>query len=113
MVVAGLQTMFFGADPILGIRHPSPSVDSEMRFYATWYAAAGAVLLWTIPRVQSQTVVVRVVGLAFFAAGCMRLLSLIVVGRPHTFALVLMVVEWVVPLVIVPWQAAVARAART
>ena len=101
--------MIFGVALVPDTGDPSASVDSEVRFFAAWYAAAGVVLLSTLPRVESAGRVIRTVGAVFFVAGCARLLSLIVVGRPHTLFLVLMVVEMVLPVIIVPWQTSVAR----
>ena len=105
MVVAGLGTVLLGAGSIVGVGEVTPEVDSEMRFYAVWYAVAGAGLLRAVPRVEAAATTVRVVGLAFFVAGCARALSWLTVGRPHPFALVLMAIELVLPVVIVPWQA--------
>ena len=109
-VVAGLSTVLLGADSIAGAESVSPSVDSEMRFYAVWYFGAGLALLRSVPRVESDSTIIRAVAALFFLAGCSRALSWMVLGKPHTVAVVLMVIELVLPLMIVPWQAAVARA---
>ena len=105
---SGLSTVVFGAGSILGHGSFTPSLDSEVRFFAAWYVAAGLVLLWAVPRIESAGTIVRVVAGAFFLAACGRLISLVVEGRPHNLALVLMFVEWALSL-LVPWQAAVAR----
>jgi hypothetical protein len=107
--VAGGQTVLAGGDSVLDHGDVSAGVDSELRFYAAWYVVAGALLLRSVPRVETEALIVRAFGAAFFLAGSARLLSLVTVGRPHAFALVLMVLEFVIPVVIVPWQAAVAR----
>ena len=109
MLTAGVQGMIGGAEIVLGDEPFSDDVDSEFRFHATWYAAAGILLLRSIERVESEAMIVRAVGVAFFVAGCARALSIVEVGRPETFYVVLMVIEFVIPLVIIPWQAAVAR----
>lgn len=111
-VTAGGATVLTGGDSVLNRGDVSAGVDSELRFYAAWYVVAGALLLRAVGRVESDGLVVRAVGAAFFLAGSARLLSLATVGRPHAFALVLMVIEFVIPVVIVPWQAAVARSTR-
>ena len=108
-LAAALLTLIGGASTIIGVEDVSPSVDSEMRFYATWYALAGIALLRAARDVEGATLTVRAVGAAFFVAACARLLSLVVVGRPHTFAIALMVVEFLIPLAIVPWQASISR----
>jgi Domain of unknown function (DUF4345) len=101
--------VLFGAGVILDSGSYSPSVDTEVRFYAAWYAAAGAVVLSVVPRVESEGRIIRAVGVVFFVAGCARLLSLIVVGSPHVLFIILMMVEIALPLVILPWQAQVSK----
>ncbi|MGH2756743.1 MAG: DUF4345 domain-containing protein [Actinomycetota bacterium] len=108
-LVAGLGTVLFGVDSIVGAEPVSGTVDSEMRFYAVWYAGAGVVILRAAARVESAGTTIRAVVVLFFVAGCSRALSWLVVGRPHTVAVALMVIELALPLVILPWQAAVAR----
>ena len=108
-VIAGGLAMVFGVALVPDAGNPSASVDSEVRFFAAWYAAAGVVLLCSVTRVESAGRVIRTVGGSFFAAGCARLLSLIVVGRPHSLFLVLMVVEMALPVLMVPWHTSVAR----
>jgi len=103
--------VLIGGDSVLNHGDVSADVDSELRFYAAWYVVAGALLLRAVRRIESEALIVRAVGAAFFIAGSARLLSLVTVGTPHAFALVLMVLEFVIPVVIVPWQAAVARPA--
>lgn len=109
MVVAGSSTVIGGADLIPGVETVTPSVDSEMRFYAVWYVVGGLFLLRAVPRIGAETFVIRVIAGAFFLAGCARVLSWLAVGRPHPFAVALMVIELVLPLVIVPWQRALGK----
>ena len=108
-LVAGSSTMILGAESVIGVEDYSATLDSELRFFSVWYAATGVVLLRVSRRVASETMTIRAVSIAFFLAGCTRIVSLIAVGRPHDFALVLMVLELSIPLVLVPWQAAVRR----
>jgi hypothetical protein len=112
-LVAGAVTVIFGATSLTGVDDPSPAVDSEMRFYAAWYAAAGVLLLRAVPRLEGEGSLIRGIALVFFIAGCARGLSWIVVGRPPGLALMLMVIELSLPFVIVPWQARVAPSRRS
>ena len=59
-------------------------------------------------RIELEAWTVRLVGGAFFVAGCGRILSWMVVGRPHTSQVVLMAIELALPFVIIPWQQVVA-----
>jgi hypothetical protein len=111
-VLAGASTLTLGAESIAGVEEASPAVDSEMRFYAVWYVAAGVLLIRAVPRVEIESTFIRVVAAAFFIAGCVRGLSWVMVGRPPTIAVVLMVIELALPFVILPWQRRVARRAR-
>ena len=108
-VVAGLTTVLFGVDSILGAEDVSGTVDSEMRFYAVWYVGTGLVLLRAVPRLEYERPTISFVALLFFVAGCARVLSWIVEGKPHTAAVVLMVIELALPFIILPWLTAVAR----
>ena len=111
--IAGAASVVFGAHIIPGGDGVSASVHSELRFYASWYLATGLVVLWTVPRVATRTagIVLRVVFGTLFLAGCARVVSIVADGTPATTYVVLMVIELVLPLVILPWQAAVARRA--
>ena len=108
-MVAGLGTVIFGADSIVGAEPVSGTVDSEMRFYAVWYAGAGLLLLRSSGRLEQDGVIIRGLSAVLFIAGCSRALSWVVVGEPHALAKILMVIELVLPFVIVPWQNSVAR----
>ena len=105
----GTLTLLFGAGMVQGAGGVSPSVDSELRFFGAWYAVAGVLLIRAASRLEADRFVIRALSLALFAAGCGRVLGLLTVGRPHTIFLVLMVLELVIPVVVLPWHAAVIR----
>jgi zinc transporter ZupT len=109
MIVAGSITVLIGAESVLREGSFTTDIDSEMRFYAVWYVAAGILLARAIPRVEDEGFTIKLVGAAFFVAGCARALSWAAVGRPHVTQVVLMVIELVLPFVIIPLQALVAR----
>ncbi len=109
MLVAGSLSVVFGASSMLGAGDVAAYVDSEMRFYAVWYVVAGVFLLRATRRIESEAWTIRLVAAAFFVAGCSRILSWVAVGRPHLSQLILMVIELTLPLVVIPWQASVAR----
>jgi hypothetical protein len=87
------------------------SVDSELRFYAAWYAAAGVLLLRSARRIESHGATVRAICAVFFLGGCARVLSLIALGMPDPLFVVLMAIELVIPAAIIPWHSAVVRRA--
>jgi hypothetical protein len=105
----GMQTVLIGTASVLEAGDASPNVDNELRFYAAWYASAGIVLLLTVRRVEAATGIIRGVCAALILGAAGRALSMAIVGSPHPGQVALMVVEFAIPAVIVPWQAAVAR----
>ncbi len=109
MFVAGAITILFGTALVAGAGDPNSAMDSEFRFFGVWYSLAGLALFQASRSSPVQRTPVRMVGAAFFVAGCARLLSWITVGKPHWTQVVLMITELVLPFVIIPWQAAIER----
>ena len=110
IVFIGLDALIRGADAIPGTASAPARIDSEVRFYAAWYIVAGALLFLSAVRMEHiRTTVVVAVGTGFFLAACGRALSWATVGKPEPAQVILMIVEFVIPAVIVPWQLAVAR----
>jgi hypothetical protein len=87
----------------------SANVDSEMRFFASWYAVLGVLVMHAARRPESEAMLVRACGAGFFLAASGRILSMRVVGPPSTLFKLLTAVELAIPAVIVPWQGAVRR----
>ncbi|MFN2526410.1 MAG: DUF4345 domain-containing protein [Actinomycetota bacterium] len=119
LALLGLVAIFFGPFGVFGglaqvpeAGEVSANVDSEVRFFAAWYVVAGAVLLRAAVRLRAETFAVQVVCAGFFLAACGRLLSWIVAGRPHWSQVGLMILEFVIPAVVLPWHAAVLRSQR-
>ena len=108
-LVAGGLGVVFGAAVIPGSPDAAPSVDSELRFFAAWYVAAAVAIFRAARNPEESRDAIRLVGAAFFLAASGRLISLVVVGRPHVQFIILMVIEFLLPIVLIPWQAAVAR----
>ena len=100
---AGVDTMARGARSVLHGGDVSANVDSELRFYATWYVVLGQLLLKAARRPESHAQIVRACGVGFFAAACTRLLSARAAGPPHPFFRVLTVLEFAA-VVVIPWH---------
>ena len=111
-VVSGLATILLGGDSVVGAPTPPPTIDSELRYYSAWYVVAGVLALRSVPLIESETTVIRILFGGLLLGGCARLLSLAAVGRPHSFFLILLGLELLTPVVVIPWQAALARRAR-
>lgn len=108
-VVAGAASMVLGVASVPGAEAFDPVTDSEFRFYATWYVVAGIALLRSARALETTGTVIRTVAWAFFAAGCARVVSWLVVGPPHWTQVILLVVELLMPAILIPWQRAVER----
>ena len=110
-VAAGVRDAVGGSGGVVGeAGQVAPAnVDSEFRFYAVWYAVLGVLVLRAARRPEREGVVVQACGAGFLAAACTRLVSWRRVGRPHGFIRFLTVLEFVIPVVIVPWQRRLSR----
>ncbi len=98
-----------GGAGVLGGGKVSANVDSELRFFAAWYTVLGLLMLGAARRPESEATIVRAGGAGCFLAACGRLPSMRAVGSPSALFKVLMAIEFAIPVVIVPWQAAVRR----
>ena len=108
---AGLTSTLRGGASVVQGGPVSANVDSELRFYASWYVVFGALMLKAARRPEAEATIVRAGGAGFLLAACSRLLSRAALGRPHPSLEVLTAIEFAIPAVIVPWQAALARSA--
>ena len=108
-IVAGALTVFLGADSVPSPGDPSPNLESELRFYSVWWIGAGLFLAWLAPRVEERTLEFRVFCALLFLAGISRLFAAAATDWPSTGQLILMGVELALPVVLVAWQARVAR----
>ena len=108
-IAAGLQSVLLGVDSVPSPGDPSANLDSEFRFYSVWYIGAGLFLIWLAPRVERRTLELRVFCALLFLAGLSRVFAALATDWPSRGQIILMVVELVLPIVFVLWQAAVVR----
>ena len=108
-VTFGLQGVLQGGRGVRGAARVDPNVDSELRFFAAWYALAGVLVLRAARGPEAATATVRGVGAALWLAAFGRVLSWRREGRPHRVFVTLLGVELAVPVVLVPWQARLSR----
>ena len=105
----GAATLVWGGALVLNAGRVSPSMDSELRFHAAWYLAAGWALLWAARKIRERGFVVVWVAAAVLLAACSRVVSLVTVGTPHRLYVILMVIEFMLPGVLVGWLRAARR----
>lgn len=77
----------------------SPTMDSEMRFYAVFWFSYGLILIWVARGLSQRIQFVPVLAALFFAGGVGRVLSQLIVGLPHPAFTVLMAFELILPIV--------------
>ena len=107
--IEGLRGVLQGAHQVIGGGLVSANVDSEYRFYSAWYAAMGVLLLHAARHPEREGPVVRAAAGGFLAAASGRALSARVSGPPHPTQRALMMVEFALPAILIPWQSRVAR----
>jgi len=78
-----------------------PTMDSELRFYAPFWGAYGALLLDTARDLRRTAHRIPWLAAIFFAGGLGRVLSWVAVGRPHPFFVLLMAIELILPPLLV------------
>jgi Domain of unknown function (DUF4345) len=105
---AGLHTVVTGAKSLPDQSTANPAVESELRFYAAFYAAYGAALLRVAPRADYDRTAVRASAAALLLAGLARAAAWRNVGRPHRLQIALLAAELGAPPLLVAWQARLA-----
>jgi hypothetical protein len=78
----------------------SPTIDSELRFYATYWFSYGLLLVWIVRGLTQRIQLVPLVMALFFAGGVGRVLSWIVVGAPHPVFILPLVIELIYPVIV-------------
>lgn len=100
-VVAGLYTVLTGSGGMPGDSRATANVESELRFYSTFWAGFGALALYASRRPEREATLLRGLALFLFGAGVARILAWLASSRPDAPYLVLMGLELTLPLFIV------------
>lgn len=109
-IVAGAWTVVAGSESIPSAGDLNANVESELRFYSTWWVAAGVFLLWLAPRVEERTGELRAFCALLALAATSRVFAVIDTDWPSTGQTILMVVEYALAALLPLWQAQVRRA---
>ena len=109
-IVAGAWTVVAGSESIPSAGDLNANVESELRFYSTWWIAAGVFLVWLAPRVEERTRELRVFCALLALAATSRVFAVIDTDWPSTGQTILMVVEYALAALLPLWQAQVRRA---
>ncbi|MEA2856098.1 MAG: hypothetical protein QOH98_419 [Methylobacteriaceae bacterium] len=93
---------------VLGEPETSARLDNVHRFMAGVYFSTGLIAIWAAITIREQGVLVYLLALGVFLAGCGRLVSIWMVGlpEPHAMWLAYLLPELMLPVVIVAAHAA-------
>jgi Domain of unknown function (DUF4345) len=108
-IVAGTATVVLGSASVPAPGAVSANLESELRFYAVWWIAAGVFLAWLAPRVARRTRELRVFCALLFGAGFARVLAILDAGWPSSGQIVLMGIELSLPAILIAWQVRAVR----
>ncbi|NLS74626.1 DUF4345 domain-containing protein [Bradyrhizobium brasilense] len=113
-ILTGIITMLGVSDPLYASAGvPAlPVLDSNLRFFGGVWLGLGLALLWLVPRIESESVLFRVVWGGIFLGGIGRLLSMLMVGLPPLPFVGFTALEVVGAPLFVYWQHLVAKAGR-
>jgi hypothetical protein len=98
-ILIALLHIVLGPASIPGAIPVNATMDSEDRFYATLFLAYGAALLWCVKDVERKAKVVYFLMLTFFIGGLARIVSMLAVGLPNAFFVVMTILELALPVV--------------
>lgn len=111
-LVAGTRGVLRGAAEVPKGGDVAANIDSEYRFYASWYPVFGLLLLRAARAPERESVIVRACAGGFLLAATARVMSLRALGAPHPSQQVLLGLEFIVPAALLPWHEKVRRGMR-
>ena len=100
VVGIALAHIVLGGAAVIGGSPLNATSDGEHRFFAAVFLCYGLALLWCVPDIATKRTPIRLLALTFLAGGVARLISVIAVGPPNAFYSVMLVVEFLLPLVL-------------
>ncbi|GAA2530289.1 DUF4345 domain-containing protein [Pilimelia columellifera] len=103
-LVTGLMDLLLGVGVLPGRPTADANIESNYRYFATFWLAAGLLIVWIIPRVERATWPLRALCATVFVGGLARLLAMAVHGQPHLLFQAATVLELTAPPVLVWWQ---------
>jgi len=102
--LTGLFVVLLGSSGQVDGAQAVASVESELRFFAVFWIAYGAVALWVAPRVEREVHIVRALAFFLFLGGVARGIAWIADGRPHPLFVGLLVLELLIPVALLLLQ---------
>jgi hypothetical protein len=109
--LTGIVGLFGLSDPIYANANlpANAMLDSNLRFLSGVWLGVGLTVIWLIPRIETQTVLFRVLWGMIFLGGVGRLLSMLFLGWPPIPFIAFTALEIVGAPLFVVWQARIAK----
>jgi hypothetical protein len=82
-------------------------LDSQIRFLASIWLGFGIILVWTIPSIDRQTILFRLLMGGVFLGGIGRLASAVLVGVPPIQFIAVIILELIIIPILVLWQSSI------
>jgi hypothetical protein len=111
IIIIALLHIVIGPSCVPGGSPANATTDSEDRYFAVYFLAHGATLVWCVRDVELKGRLLELLALVFFLGGVTRLISMAIVGLPHPFFVALTPLELGMPLLWWWMARKVARAA--
>lgn len=109
-LILGIQSIGGGAAALAG-EPVAAALDSQFRYLSAFYLSLAFLIWWMLPNIERHAVPIRILIGVVFLGGLARAYSLMQVGHPGDQFYNGMIIEFVL-IIIIPWQALVARKAR-
>ena len=107
-LVLGIVNLIFGAQRFVAANEVTANLDSQLRFYAVWFAGLFFLTLWCVRNLEIAGPVMRIMFITMAIGGVARIYSLGTVGIPDVPMIGAIVIEIAV-LAFIPWHAAYMR----
>lgn len=110
-ILTGIVGLFGLSDPLYADAGLPVNLllDSNLRFLNGAWLGLGLTVIWLIPRIETQTVLFRVLWGMIFLGGVGRLLSMLLLGWPPIPFVAFTVLEIIGAPIFVAWQARLAK----
>ncbi|MUM17636.1 DUF4345 domain-containing protein [Mycobacterium sp. CBMA271] len=93
----GLYHLIGGPVTVIGGGEVTASTDSQERFFSGLFAVYGLAWIWVARQTPISALAIRFLAAGLLVGGLGRVASLIDLGKPHPFWLVMLAVEIVIP----------------
>jgi len=110
---AGLHSALAGRGSLPGVPASDAVMESELRYYAAFYAWFGLQVLRLAPRADTDARALRGLAGVVFTGGVARAGAWRAAGRPHGLQRGLLAIELAAPPLVIAWQARLAGRGRT